>query len=314
MPQEEMAYSWRVISRSEQGASHIRSNLPNQDAAADSKSDDGKPPIILAVADGHGSPKSFRSDIGAKYAVEVAIQVCKEFLENAGSMSPSVIKNEAELKLPRKIIEAWRQKVKQHCKENAFTEIEKKALPEREDGNGEGELWAYGSTLLITIISDAFLLFFQLGDGEILVVSEANEVSRAIPKDESLIANETTSLCMPDPIPAFRFRFQYLSEVPPKIILLSTDGYPNSFQTQDDFFKVATDLLEILHSEGCDSVEKDLSSWLQDASAKGSGDDVTLSIAYRSEFASSSTVRDKAEKGLFTFFVSPFTYFFKQKS
>jgi hypothetical protein len=106
-------------------------------------------------------------------------------------------------------------------------------------------------------------------------------VTRPIDRDELLIANETTSLCMDDPFPDFRFRFQYVGDSPPGLILLSTDGYPNSFRSQDGFLQVGTDLLDILCTDGGDSVEKDLPGWLREASSGGSGDDVTLGIVYR---------------------------------
>jgi hypothetical protein len=117
-----------------------------------------------------------------------------------------------------------------------------------------------------------------------LVVSDSSgEVTRPIPRDEALIANETTSLCMENPLPEFRFRFQYVRDNPPGIVLLSTDGYPNSFRSQEGFLKVGTDLLEMLRTDGGDSVENDLPGWLQEASTSGSGDDVTLGIVYRLE-------------------------------
>jgi serine/threonine protein phosphatase PrpC len=278
MPTTTKAFRWRVIARSEQGASHIRNNLPNQDALQPFVLPDGKPPVVLAVADGHGSPKSFRSDIGARYAAESAVSLCSEFLRSIGDASPSAIKNSAEQQLPRQIIETWKQRVAQHFKENPFSQAELNLLAQ------ERYLMAYGSTLLMAAISDTFLLYFQLGDGEMLVVSDATgEVSRPIPRDEALIANETTSLCMDNPLPEFRFRFQYFPESPPGIVLLSTDGYPNSFRSQDDFLKVGTDLLKILRTEGGDAVERDLSGWLREASSGGSGDDVTLGIMYRLE-------------------------------
>ena len=42
----------------------VRQGLRNQDAIDHCLADDGSPPVVLAVADGHGSAKSFRSDVG----------------------------------------------------------------------------------------------------------------------------------------------------------------------------------------------------------------------------------------------------------
>lgn len=37
--------------------------------------------FILALSDGHGSPKYFRSDVGSKFAVETAIEALTEFVK-----------------------------------------------------------------------------------------------------------------------------------------------------------------------------------------------------------------------------------------
>jgi len=268
---------WRVIAHSEQGASHVRRNLSNQDAVKSSMPSDGSAPIVLAVADGHGSPKSFRSEIGASFAADSAVTVCCDFLERIRDASATVIKNSAEQQVPRRIIDKWKQQVDQHLSANPFSAGELELVTQ------ERYPVAYGSTVLLVAITNQFLLFFQLGDGEILMVSDTGEVTRPIPKDPALIANETTSLCMKNALPEFRFRFQHANDPPPGLVLLSTDGYPNSFSSQDGFLKVGTDLLEILRTDGGDSVERDLPGWLRDASTLGSGDDVTLAIVYRVE-------------------------------
>lgn len=278
MPATPTGSRWRVIAHSERGASHIRNNLPNQDAVQPSVPPDGGAPVVLAVADGHGSPKSFRSETGASFAVDSAVSVCCDFLESFRDAPATVIKNSAEQQIPRRIIEKWNQQVDQHLSANPFSAAELALVPQ-----GRYPV-AYGSTILLVAITDQFLLFFQLGDGEMLVVSDTTgEVTHPIPRDEALIANETTSLCMKNPRPEFRFRFQYAKDSPAGLILLSTDGYPNSFSSPDGFLKVGTDLLEILRTDGGDSVERDLPGWLREASAVGSGDDVTLGIVYRFE-------------------------------
>ena len=74
---------------------------------------------------------------------------------------------------------------------------------------------AYGSTLLAVVLADEFLICFQLGDGDVLAVSDATGVAeRVIPKDETLIANETTSLCQEDGLRYVRYRFQLLQRLP----------------------------------------------------------------------------------------------------
>ena len=46
---------WKVFAASVRGATHVRKQLPNQDACHFDVGTDGAPPIFVAVSDGHGS-------------------------------------------------------------------------------------------------------------------------------------------------------------------------------------------------------------------------------------------------------------------
>ena len=290
------ACRWQIIACSERGASHIRHNLPNQDAIRSYLTPNGQPPVVLAVADGHGSAKSFRSDVGASLAVDIAVELLREFLQNFSGESPSVIKNASEQQLPIRILVEWRKRVDRDFQDRPFTSAELERLA-MEEGTAAGEwiregenyLRAYGATLITVAVAPEFALYLQLGDGEILVVSGATgEVSQPFPSDPELIANETWSLCL-DVARAsshFRVRFQLFNDEAPGLILLATDGYPNSFRSREGFMKVGPDLLEMLRTEGADVVTRDLPEWLREASSTGSGDDVTVGLIFPSDAAS----------------------------
>jgi uncharacterized protein GlcG (DUF336 family) len=66
--------TWQVITGSARGAAHRVSGLPNQDAVA---SQDG-PGVVVAVADGHGHIRHFRSADGAALAVDVACRAASQ--------------------------------------------------------------------------------------------------------------------------------------------------------------------------------------------------------------------------------------------
>jgi serine/threonine protein phosphatase PrpC len=291
MPDGRTAYRWGVLGHSQLGASHVRQGLPNQDAIRFYVLPDGSPPVLLAVADGHGSAKSFRSDVGAVMAVETAVQVCRDFLEGIGDAAPSAVKSAAEQHIPPRIFQAWKRRVTDHWVRNPFSEDELARLADaagpaarERAARGEQPHVAYGATLLAALLTNEFLICFQLGDGEILAVSDATgEVARAVPKDESLIANETTSLCQDDAVRHVQCRFQLFQDRPPGLVLLSTDGYSNSFVSSDAFLKVGTDYLEMIQTDGADTVGTNLPKWLEEASRDGSGDDITLGIIYRRE-------------------------------
>jgi hypothetical protein len=110
-------------------------------------------------------------------------------------------------------------------------------------------------------------------------------VRRPLPPDERLFANHTTSLCSPRAADEFRVGFQLLDTHSPQpaLILVSTDGYANSFKDERGFLRVGPDLLQMLRTEGVEPVRDCLPVWLEEASRLGSGDDVTVGLLYRED-------------------------------
>jgi serine/threonine protein phosphatase PrpC len=283
MSAQKRRFEWGVLGHSQAGASHVRNGLPNQDAFLSLQSEDGA--IIAAVADGHGSPKSFRSDVGAKFAVESAVEVCQEFLKRFKEANLSDARNRIEQLLAKRITQDWEGRVDKHLKENPIPETKFELLPEAKRPH-----LAYGSTLLVAFVNERFLAALQIGDGDIVAVSDdSGEVTYAIPKDPSLIANETTSLSQEDAHKHFRFCFHVFESRPPALLLLSTDGYANSFATPNGYLQAGTDLLSMLLKEGPSLLDVNLPEWLEEASRDGSGDDVTVGIIYRKQPAIKET-------------------------
>ena len=281
------ANSWRVVGRSVQGASHARGGMPNQDAIQWFPDSGEGPPLILSVSDGHGSPRNFRSDVGARFAVEAATSLMRELLL-AGQPDPSklsTIKRTAEERLPGEIVRRWRAAVTRHLDEHPITHEELETLEKQRDAKARRSIEkdpqvAYGATLLSVLITSGFILYMQLGDGDILTVADNGEVTRPMTRDPRLIANETTSLCMNEAWREVQIKFQALYGPHPALILLSTDGYANSFVNEEAFLKVGSDILDILRTDGLEVVEQNLSDWLKDASQAGSGDDITMGIVF----------------------------------
>jgi serine/threonine protein phosphatase PrpC len=277
---------WRAIGKSIRGASHLRSGLPNQDAIQFDPESGAGSPVIVAVSDGHGSAKSFRSDVGASLGVQAAVAECRNLLSGHPDLTNlSAIKRTAEELLPQQIVRHWERLVNDHLLQNPVS-IEEFGAVEKARGAIERQsveanpLICYGATAMTAVVADAFIFFLQLGDGDILTISEEGTVSRPMAADERLIANETTSLCMPNAWRDFRFAFQALSGAPPALILISTDGYINSFTDPAGFLKAGSDFLELIRSAGLPAVQESLETWLSDASTVGSGDDITVSIIY----------------------------------
>jgi serine/threonine protein phosphatase PrpC len=261
---------WRVVGKSIIGATHTRAGKPCQDAILWREGDSF---VVLAVADGHGSERSPHSDKGAHIAVEVAVRLLNDLYTNSVSLPTrlSTLKHYAEDQFPHALVRDWIERVKADHSISVMGKIQSE----------KDVLVQYGSTLLAILITPEFLLFLQLGDGDILTVANDGIVTRPIPKDKRLIANETTSLSTPHAWREVQVVFQPLLEELPTLILLSTDGYANSFVSEQDFLKVGVDYLELIREQGLEQVAFHLDEWLTDASIRGSGDDITLGLAFR---------------------------------
>lgn len=283
------SYSWRAFGTSIQGAAHVRLSLVNQDDIEWYPKIPGNSglPVIMAVSDGHGSAKCFRSGLGSQFATKSAKEVVKQVLSSGNFPSDlSKAKHLIEEGLPRDIVKNWQKVVDRHLKENPFTVEELTHLKDKEGVSSitkieQNHYLAYGATLLVTFVTETYLAILQLGDGDVLLVSDSGDVSRTVPSDERLIANETTSLSDKLAWQDFRTSFISVSSQPPAMILMSTDGYSNSFRDEESFLKIGADYLEMLRQDPPKSIQRGMRGWLTEASQFGSGDDITLGIIYR---------------------------------
>ena len=87
-------------------------------------------------------------------------------------------------------------------------------------------LISYGCTLLLAIMAPSWVGLLQIGDGDVTVVHEAH-VESPVPDDDRLVGGETTSLCLPTAVADARVCM--LFEPLPEILILTSDGYANSF-------------------------------------------------------------------------------------
>ena len=280
---------WSCSGCSRRGASHFRSGLPNQDAIY--WTPDPHTPLVMAVSDGHGSPKNFRSEQGSQIAVQVAVDMLLRSYHSfrGDGMLSSDIERWLKQSLAKRLVESWQSAVNAHWQANPFTEAEWARLLK---GNSHGArksiesnpILAYGATLLAVLVTDQFVFCLQLGDGDILSVSVTGETTRPLANDERLMANETTSLCMKNAWEECRVEIvEYELEDFPALILLSTDGYSNSFTSEPDFLKIGSDYLNMIKESGLSQVIEQLPSFLDYASQNGSGDDITLGIIYQNQ-------------------------------
>jgi hypothetical protein len=262
----------------------VRSGRPNQDACEHGTGAPGDSlKAVLAVSDGHGGSRHFRSEIGSRLAAHIAVAVVQESIPGQLSDSNASLPDEAVPMLTREIVEDWRSAVLSDLEQHPFTPEELSKLEESDGSDArvsveEDPVLAYGSTLLVVAAARTFILYLQLGDGDILAVDASGKTYRPLPHDERLVGNQTTSLCQPESWNEFRTRVDRNPDEFASMVLASTDGYSNSFRSEEDFLTIGRDYLNLVREDGLDVLSEELPKILSEASEKGSGDDITLSL------------------------------------
>ena len=167
---------WLVHSKSVKGELHTRTGYSNQDSIRWKQSYISNT-IVMSVADGHGSDIHFRSKVGSQIAVKTTVETLFELFHN----QPIEISNVSQVKdiirysIPRLLVHNWMDRVRYHVHKHPFSNNEidlilKKKGPLMLEKIIDNPKIAYGSTLLTTVITKNYFIFFQLGDGNILIV------------------------------------------------------------------------------------------------------------------------------------------------
>lgn len=266
--------AWRVFSVSVQGVSHRRTGQPNQDAAATIPTDGAGDRVVLTVADGHGSEAYFRSDVGARIATEVMMELGQEFLSLTDTCSLSALRAAAEEIMPRRLTRLWRERV--------MVEVSRRPhdLAASLGDHAEDLTRPYGTTLLGAVLTPEFLALWQLGDGDILLVGEDGESVTPLASRGQQLGVDTESLITKNAWREVRVHWSTMYADRTSLVLLATDGLANSYASDEAFQQFGSDVLVRVRGEGFASVRGRLPGWLARA-AEHSGDDVTVAGALR---------------------------------
>jgi hypothetical protein len=266
--------AWRAIVGSARGAAHHLRGLPNQDAAACQDGPGGS--IIVAIADGHGHSRHFRSAEGSALAVNVGSRAAARLAAMLTAAGPAAATApEAVRDLPRAIVAEWRAAVAEQIVMRPYTKREQAAL----EAAGDGPEIPYGSTLLIVMVAGPWLVCAQIGDGDMLGVCPDGGLRYPVPGDDRLEGHQTTSLCQPDAETSFRASAIDLRELPLAAVLVATDGYGNSQAEEPWQPGVARDLAKLAAVRDDKWFEQQVPAWASlCASSEGSGDDTTVGL------------------------------------
>lgn len=275
---------WGILGNSIRGPNHQISGLPNQDSiriccGADSKG------TIIAVADGHGSSIHFRSGTGSQIAVDTAVDILSNKFRNLDVLEiRRCVKD-----MPDLICKAWNNRTIMHYAQNQFSKNELMLV--------EDQIWgkdfleqvklnariAYGTTLLVVAIDASLILYMQIGDGDIIAVDENGNTRKPLPDDVQYSRYQTKSLCSERAELDFRITTEDIDETNPVLVAASTDGYSNSFRNSEDFLKVGNAYRDLLRIIGPHLLQKILGNLLLRTTSSGSGDDISIAMAYRSD-------------------------------
>ena len=274
--------TWRATGASVQGALHVRHGVPNQDAINWSPREGSAPAAVMAVADGHGSNRCFRSKTGAAIAVAVGFDLLTGVITGGGG------EEQAREWLPRRLADDWSEAIAADLAHTPFSNAELGHLEDKEGPAARRELLAgpalaYGTTLLLAGVNQRGVFVLQVGDGDILMVSGAGTVTRPLPADPHSVGNATASLARASAGRDARVAWLPTAGERPALVLAATDGYANSFADDAGFLQVGSDLLGIVRTEGLDRVAIELAGWLGEASELGSGDDISVALIVAGE-------------------------------
>jgi hypothetical protein len=257
---------WRVTGASALGSYHARDGRPNQDAVAWTPVEGRGSRIVAAVSDGHGASIHFRSERGARFAVERGVEVLAWHIDED---------DPPEEALPGAMVSAWREAV----------HADLRADPLSVRGARPGAALApYGTTLIGMAATAAELTLFQIGDGDLLLVYPDGRVVRPLAPDTGLVGEQTYSLCQDDAEAHVRTASFWRNGHGdwPLAVMLSSDGVSKSFRDDKAFHDAARQLAaQAMHD--WQSFQAELHTWLAAISLHGSGDDATLCLALSAE-------------------------------
>ena len=269
-----------IFGESVQGASHIRSGKECQDSLKRIEKDEDT--VILAVADGHGSDSCPYSKTGSYVAVNVFCKILNDYLDTYAEqpeMLLTFLKREGDTKVAQAIDAEWKRrilKIHTNCKRETIFDAE--GIKDK-----EAIYKLYGSTLIGLVLTKEFLFAFQLGDGDIIKVSESG-ADNVIEADK-ILGTETHSLSKPE---SWKKAITFIKKHDdvqhlPIMYMLSSDGMANSYKNEDEFKKTCNDYYALLKEHGVKAVSSSLKEWLNETSELGCGDDVTALFAYYTE-------------------------------
>ena len=254
------------------GDSHIKKGIVCQDSSGTCVEDEF---AVAVVADGHGSEKHFRSDVGSQIAVKMTTELLKKYMERKDFRDQFIRHPEFILsQIEKQLLMKWREAVEEFHRENPLTEEEQEKADRLFDGRIKVPI-IYGSTLLTAVMAEEYSFGLVLGDGGFVVLSGDGRLGIPI-EDPNSHANYTSSLCNTN---AIHFFEHWYSAEPVKAMFVSTDGLFKSFASDEDFLKYHGLVSRMFDDP--DRARQSLVRNFEKRTREGSGDDISMALIYR---------------------------------
>lgn len=231
---------------------------------------------ICIVADGHGSKKHFRSDVGSKLAVQSSLESISEIMSDYKSFCKAFRATPSRIisRIQKNIISKWNDKIQRHYDNNPITDKEKKPFSKDEFESIKMESY-YGTTLILAVLCRDFSFGLQIGDGSLVMINEIGEIEMPITDDDTHPANITASMCNSNAHELFNSYYRFDN---PIALMVSTDGLYTSFASRHGFEEY--NLIALSLVSDMKNAQNAIKSNLEKRTKYGSRDDISLSIVF----------------------------------
>jgi serine/threonine protein phosphatase PrpC len=252
------------------GAAHRRQGKPCQDASLSTElvGPDGQTLQLLAVADGHGSSRSWLSQRGSALACAAAQGAVAEALARTPPNDEAAWGQLLREGLAATVHRRWQAAIAADWPQHS------------PDPAAPLEPVAYGCTLGVLLLTPQWWGCTGLGDWDLVAVDRDGS-AQLLSQEEGIGSHgggeATASLCLPrgETLWAQRAHLQPLRGQPQlQALVLSTDGVRKSCASDADFLALCSQVIQLEEPQ-------QLQRGLEQITRDGSGDDVSLAMALR---------------------------------
>ena len=268
------ARHWRIAAATAAGSSHVRNNIPNQDAVDCRVVKAGSSRVVVAViADGAGSAP--HSDEGSQIAVRAAAE---SMANGINKRPPAVSVKHLATSLVRDAIKRAKNAVARHGKTHN--------IPLRD----------LACTLIVAVAGERLITAAQVGDGAVVAFNTGSGAARTLcAADTGEYANETTFITSRSR-PHQAADVGHVSGSDYDALALITDGLQNLALNMPEreafpgFWKPI--LSDLSHTDEPEAVSGRLHTFISGERVQSrTSDDVTIAIAIRSSRSSQEAMR-----------------------